>query len=160
MSAHHYGCGSQFPSKVRLVPIPDSDSSPPNPEDRPVLWYDGECGLCRHWVGRWKDRSGQRIRFRPAQDLGEGESALSPQRLAQAVHLVEPDGRISEGAAAVFRLRELGLGRPRLAAAYRSSPLFARFAEWTYRLVARHRLFFSCLTRLFHGRNGTRHDSA
>lgn len=76
------------------------------------------------------------------------------------MHLVEPDGRVSDGAAAIYRLRELGLGRPRLAKAYRSSPLFARFSEWSYRQVARHRSFFSCLTRLIHGRNEKHHDSA
>lgn len=101
---------------------------------------------------RWKRLSGNRIQFRSARDFPDGTSALSSEQLAQAVHLVEPGGQILGGAAAIFRLRELGQGRRRLAETYRSSPGFASFCEGSYRLVARHRSFFSCLTRTIRGR--------
>lgn len=101
---------------------------------------------------RWKRSSGDRIQYRPSQDLKLPEGNPARSQLDEAVHLVEPDGQTTSGAAAVFRLRELGLGQPRLARAYRSSPRFAWISDRFYRLVAGHRPFFSCLTRAIHGR--------
>ncbi len=54
---------------------------------------------------------------------------------------MEPDGRVSRGALAVFRALACGKG-PVVAlplAAYRFVPGFAALAEWGYRLVASHR---------------------
>jgi hypothetical protein len=64
-----------------------------------------------------------------------------------AVHLVEPDGRLSRGALAVFRALSYGTGWEAgiPLAAYRVVPGFAALTEWGYRLVASHRPFASRL---------------
>ena len=60
---------------------------------------------------------------------------------------MEPDGRVSRGAEAVFRALACGRGRTAALplAAYRLVPGFAAAAEWGYRLVASHRPFASRL---------------
>jgi predicted DCC family thiol-disulfide oxidoreductase YuxK len=103
-----------------------------------VLIYDGNCGFCRRWVARarrldWHDR----VRFLPMQDREAGRvSGRSSHALAQAVHLVRPDGKVFAGAAAVreyFRfvpggfLVRLGFAIPGATA----------FAEWVYAWIAR-----------------------
>ena len=74
-------------------------------------------------------------------------AAIPVEAFRAAVHLVEPDGRVSRGAEAVFRALACGAGRTAALpfAAYRFVPGFAAAAEWGYRLVAAHRPFASRL---------------
>jgi predicted DCC family thiol-disulfide oxidoreductase YuxK len=108
-----------------------------NPPAKPLLVFDGDCGFCRRWVERWRARTADRIDYLPFQELGDFPE-IPHERLAQAVHLIETDGAVYSGAEAVFRL----LGRPWL---YRL-PGMPMTSECAYRLVARHRQFFSKLT--------------
>src|ERR1019366_6346200 len=83
------------------------------------------------------------------------------ERFVHAVHFIEPDGRVSDGAEAVCRL--LSMGGPDLAAASRTwsrllliaydhVPGARAIGECAYRLVADHRLLFARLTTLLWGR--------
>ncbi|HEX6844473.1 MAG TPA: DUF393 domain-containing protein [Actinomycetota bacterium] len=110
---------------------------------RPTVLYDDDCGFCR-WsaatLGRW-DR-GRRLAFAPIQ---ASDDLLSPvpagERLA-AMHVIEPDGRVWTGGAALTRLAELLPGAKPIAAIGRAAP---GVAERAYRLVADRR---SALGRL------------
>ncbi len=104
---------------------------------RPLLIYDGECGFCRRWIDRWKRKSGDRIDYRPSQEVDEFPE-LPREQFQESVVLIETDGAVYSGAEAVFR----SLGREWL---YRL-PSVAPVSEWAYRLVARNRQFFSALT--------------
>lgn len=117
------------------------------------MLFDGDCDFCRYWVNRWKTRSGDRIEFLPYQEASEDFPFLREQDLAEAVHLVEVDGSVLLGAAAVFRTREVGMNRRGLTLLYQKHPWVAAFSEWAYRRVAKNRPFFSCVTGLIHGRN-------
>lgn len=68
--------------------------------------FDGSCGFCRKWVQRvqrW-DR-GQRLAYLPYQDAAAPDVAgRSRDALAQAAHLVRPDGEVFAGAAAAREL--------------------------------------------------------
>ena len=70
-----------------------------------------------------------------------------------AVQLVEPDGGVYGGAEAVFRALALNPHEGWLLDWYEHSPVFAHASEWGYRVVARHRTFFSAVTRVGWGRN-------
>ena len=129
-----------------LPPIQPSFSACP-PLSRPVVLFDGDCDFCRCRVDRWKASCGDRIGFLPYREAMDRFPVLSERDLKEAVHLVEPDGAILNGAAAVVRLRELGMGRRLLARMYRNHRWFAACCEWGYRRVARNRSLFSCLTR-------------
>jgi predicted DCC family thiol-disulfide oxidoreductase YuxK len=126
---------------------------------KPALIFDGDCGFCRFWLARWRRRLGDRIEYIPLQDaqVAERFPHLSTAQLTRAVHLVEPDGRVSSGAHAVFRAWTLG-GSRIPAWAYRSVPGFAFVSEAAYRLVADHRPLFFAITRLLWG-HSTNPDS-
>jgi predicted DCC family thiol-disulfide oxidoreductase YuxK len=119
---------------------------------KPVLLYDGDCGFCRLWVERWRRDCGGRAEFLPSQGARGRFPALAPEDLTEAVHLVEPGGRTSRGAEAVFRVLALqGGARRAWLALYEAVPLFRAASEAAYRLVARRRPLFSRLTKLLWG---------
>jgi predicted DCC family thiol-disulfide oxidoreductase YuxK len=116
----------------------------------PVLVFDGECELCVGWARRWQRAGGGNLECIPFQraDVAVRFPRLSSERLAQSVHLIEPDGTIRRGAEAV--LHRPGGGRLRcwLRRIYERSPAFARAAEACYRFMARHRRAAAAATRL------------
>lgn len=119
---------------------------------KPVLVFDGDCGFCRLWIGRWKRATGDRVEYVPSEKAAARFPQLSTDDLAEAVHLVEPDGRISRGAEAVFRsLAHAGGFRRAGLALYEALPPFRAASEAAYRFVAARRPLFSRLTRLLWG---------
>ncbi len=119
---------------------------------KPVLLFDGGCGFCRHWVERWRARTGGRVEYAPSQEAGARFPKLDPAGFAEAVYLVEPGGRVSRGAEAVFRsLAYAGGWRRAPEFVYERVPPFRGASELAYRLVARRRPLFSRLTRLLWG---------
>lgn len=123
------------------------------PPQRPVLLFDGDCNFCRRWISRWQDFTGDAVEYTPYQHASVAERfpELPSERMAQAVHLVTAGGAVHTGADAVFRALAAPTGRHWTVAAYQRLPAFARASEFFYGLVARHRVFFSSLTRLLWG---------
>jgi predicted DCC family thiol-disulfide oxidoreductase YuxK len=117
----------------------------------PLIVFDGDCAFCNQWVSRWKGITGDRVGYRPAQDVGERYPEIGPKRFAEKVWLIEPDGRATGGAGAILRLYGLAGEKPLLRWAYEESPLFAAAAEWAYGLVARHRKAAATITRCLWG---------
>jgi predicted DCC family thiol-disulfide oxidoreductase YuxK len=70
---------------------------------RPTLLFDGDCGFCRRFVERWRAELGGLVEMAPYQEAGARFPEVAPDELAQAIHLVEPNGWVSRGAEAVFR---------------------------------------------------------
>lgn len=103
---------------------------------KPTLLFDGDCHFCRCSVQRWKKATGDRIDYRPSLTSLE------------AVQLIETDGKIYNGAEAVFRLLTYTSGWKRdFLKLYEKFYIFATTSEWFYRVIARHRRFFSWLVR-------------
>ncbi len=120
---------------------------------KPVLIFDGECGFCRLWIERWREATGDRVEYLPSQNAAARFPQLAAGRLAEAVHLVEPGGRTSRGAEAVFRSLACAGGIFRAwSALYERVPPFRRASEAAYRFVAARRPLFSRLTLLLWGR--------
>jgi predicted DCC family thiol-disulfide oxidoreductase YuxK len=118
---------------------------------KPTLVYDGACGFCRLWVERWRRLTGDRVSYVAYQEAAGAFPGIPPERFAEAVHLVEPDGRVTRGAEAVFRTLAVAPGRGWLLGLYRRCPGFAPAAEAGYRFVAAHRPAFTRLTRWLWG---------
>ncbi|HEY3242518.1 MAG TPA: DCC1-like thiol-disulfide oxidoreductase family protein [Phycisphaerae bacterium] len=116
--------------------------------------YDGDCAFCAYWIGRWHARTGERVEYAPYQEAAGRFPEIPRTRFERAVHLIEPDGRVSSGAEAVFRV--LPYARRSAAAAamlwlYRRVPGVAALCEWAYRFVAGHRPQFTMLMRFVPG---------
>ena len=111
-----------------------------------VLIYDGDCQMCTRWmqrVRRW-DRAG-RIETLPLQapQVAERFPDLEPARLLEAMHFVEPDGRVTAGAEAAERMLGIlpmgwGLGW------VFHLPFARRVADRVYRTVAANRSRLGC----------------
>lgn len=118
---------------------------------KPLLIFDGDCGFCRRWIAYWQSLTGDRVDYAPYQEVGSRYPGIPTERFQSSVQLVEPDGRISGGADAVFRTLAT---RPKLRWlhwAYRKIPGVARLTEAAYRLVASNRIPFSRLTYWLYG---------
>src|SRR6266704_2960950 len=125
---------------------PPVASRGPMSSSKPLLIYDGECGFCRAWIARWRRATGDRVEYAPFQEAAARFPEIPRQRFAESVQLLEPDGRWTQGAEAVFRSLACAPGRGWLLWLYRRAPGFAPASEACYRFVARHRTGFSRLT--------------
>lgn len=133
---------------------PSTGQNIPGPRAKPVLAYDGDCAFCMHWVGRWRQKTGDAVEYVTSADAATRFPQARAKDFAKAVRLILPDGNVIGGAHAVFRLLEIGTGRSFLLRCYRHVPLFASVAEAVYRLVARHRPLASRMMRLRTGKGG------
>jgi predicted DCC family thiol-disulfide oxidoreductase YuxK len=118
---------------------------------RPVLLFDGACTFCRAWIPRWRHITGDRVEYVASQDAAGRFPAISPEALARAVHLVEPSGRVSQGAEAVFRSLASVPSRGWALALYRWLPGFAPVSEACYAWIARRRALAERVTRAVWG---------
>ena len=131
-------------------------SSPPLLSARPVLVYDGDCGFCIFWVTRWKRVTGERLEYRPYHEVVDRFPGVPVEAFRKAVHLIEPDGRVSSGPEAIFRALATVPGRGGWLRFYENVP-GARFVLDTgYRFVAAHRPGFYQLTKLTYGKEAVR----
>ena len=118
--------------------------------------YDGDCNFCKFWIIRWQRATEGRVDYIASQDprVAEQFPELPRERFEGSVQLIETDGRVYEGAEAVFRSMTYGPLHDWPLWIYRHVPGFAGLAELAYRFVAQHREGFSFLTRLLWGREG------
>jgi predicted DCC family thiol-disulfide oxidoreductase YuxK len=118
---------------------------------RAELLFDGACGYCRRWIERWRERfAAGGIACRPYQDA-LSDSAPPLDELSRAIHLIDSDGRVHRGAAAVFRAQAAVPGEGWRWWSYRRVPGFAPLAELGYRIVAANRALVSRVVRWTHG---------
>jgi predicted DCC family thiol-disulfide oxidoreductase YuxK len=124
------------------------------PSNKPLLIFDGDCGFCRRWINRWKTLTGDRVTYAPSQEVAHEYPDIAADEFRKSVQLIEPDGRRTSGAEAVFRTLVYG-GSPGWLRAYERSRWFAGLSEFVYGIVAGNRPTFSNLTRWFWGNPAT-----
>ncbi|MCB9735931.1 MAG: lipase maturation factor family protein [Deltaproteobacteria bacterium] len=118
-------------------------------DPRPLLVYDGRCGFCRRWIPRWRQLTGDRVRYAPflGADAPNPLPEVAPAALEGSVHLRLPDGRVVAGAAAVAELGAFtASGPPVFRWVYRHVPGAAAVAELGYRAVSAVRPVANALT--------------
>jgi len=123
-----------------------------HPPERPLAIFDGDCGFCRLWIARWKTMTGPKVDYAPSDEVAARFPEISRETFARAFQLVTPDGRVLEGARAVFATLAEVPGGGALDRAYRRIPGFAALADVAYGAVASHRRAASAVTRLLWGR--------
>jgi predicted DCC family thiol-disulfide oxidoreductase YuxK len=113
------------------------------PPDPVTVCYDGACALCAESVSRMRRvYHGGRIRWIPYQDLPSADPELArrlgSRDLGSALHVVEADGSVRSGAAAVLRIADI-VPRLRIFARLGRLPVVNRLVDPMYGLIARHR---------------------
>ena len=128
----------------RMVTVADRPATP-------LIVFDGDCGFCRQWVRRWEGITGDRVAYRPFQEVAGSYPEIGLDGFKARVWLIEPAGAARGGAGAVFRLYELEGDLRAPAWIYRHVPGFARVAEAGYDFVAGHRDAAMTAVRLLWG---------
>jgi lipase maturation factor 1 len=100
---------------------------------------------------RWRALTGDRVRYGTSREAAPLLPGIPASDFASSVVLVEPGGGVFRGAEAVLRALAQAPGHGRWLRLYQRSPVAARAAECAYRFVARHRSFFTRVTRLLWG---------
>ena len=122
------------------------------PPEKPLMIFDGDCGFCRRWIERWKLWTGGRVDYAPSQEAGTRFPEIPQEEFRRSVQLVTPDGRVFDGAEAVFRSLAFAPRGGALLAAYKAVPGFAAATELAYRTIASHRDAASAVTTVLWGK--------
>ncbi|MBI2992692.1 MAG: lipase maturation factor family protein [Gammaproteobacteria bacterium] len=120
---------------------------------RPVVVFDGDCGICREWVEYWRALTGGRFEFRPYQEAAPDFPEIAVAEFTEAIQLIEPDGTVASGAEATFQIYRGIAPYSLLPWLYRFVPGFRAVSESAYRFLSRHRGILSFLTHLLWGRD-------
>ncbi len=121
--------------------------------DKPTLVFDGDCSFCRLWIERWRELTGDRIHYAPYQQAAGDFPQIPREDFKRSVQLIQPDGKVTSAAHAVFQSLALAPGFGWMLWVYQHVPGAAPAAELSYRYVARNRNPLYKLTRLFWGRH-------
>lgn len=129
-----------------------------SPPARPLLVFDGDCHFCRGWIARWRETTGDAVDYASLQEQAARFPEIARSEFEREVKLIEPGGRVTGGADAVFRTLALGRGAGgrTLRWGYEHLPLAQPLLDLGYAFVARHRTFASTMTRLLWGDDLTR----
>jgi predicted DCC family thiol-disulfide oxidoreductase YuxK len=129
---------------------------------RPLLIYDGDCGFCGYWARYWQALTGDRVEYRPYQEVGARFPEISTAEFQRAVQYIAPDGRRASAAEASFLTLSHARGQGLWLALYRRLPGFAAVSELAYAFVAAHRPALYRVSLFLWGRRHEppRHDLA
>ena len=112
---------------------------------KPLLVYDNDCDFCRYWIAQWKHVTQDRIDYAPYQEVAARFPGIPLSAFQTSVQLILENGQVFSGAEAVLR----ALDNRFFLWCYCNLPGFGTFSEVVYRFVAKHRPFFSKVTRRF-----------
>ena len=74
----------------------------PAPGQRPLLIYDGDCGFCVYWARYWQKLTGDRVEYRPYQEVAAQYPEIPQAEFQRAVQYIAPDGTRASAAEASF----------------------------------------------------------
>jgi lipase maturation factor 1 len=123
------------------------------PTGLPVIVFDGDCGICRAAVDRWRAATGPQIQYAPSQEVAAQFPQIGEHEFRRAVHFIDTDGTASSGAAAVFRAMAHCGRKPGLWWLYPKLPPFAFAAELIYRVYAANRKPLTVIRRIWYGKD-------
>src|SRR5580658_4801938 len=123
------------------------------PAGTPLLVYDGDCGFCGYWARYWQKLTGERVSYRPYQEVAAQYSAIPEAAFQRAVQYFTPDGQHRASAAeASFLTLSHARGKGIWLALYRKLPGFAAISELVYAFIAAHRSAFYRMSLFLWGR--------
>lgn len=113
---------------------------------RYLVLFDADCPICVRSVKELERRDRHAaLEFQDIHDLEhrEMDPPISPEALERSIHLVDPHGKVREGADAVEIILTLLPGLSWISWFFRV-PLVRPLARLVYRLVARNRYRLTC----------------
>jgi predicted DCC family thiol-disulfide oxidoreductase YuxK len=114
----------------------------PVADSRPLLVYDGDCRFCVYSVRYWHKLTGDRIIYRPYQEVAAQYPTIPISDFQHAVQFITHDGNRACAAEASFLTLSYAPSRGFWLALYRKLPGFAAASELAYAFVAAHREAF------------------
>ena len=119
--------------------------------DRPLIIWDGDCGFCRRSALHMRAVTDDRVAYAPYQRVADRLPEIPVEQFREAVHLVEPDGRVTRGAEAILRAYATVPSRRWMLWSYSHLPGIRAVFDFGYRRVARNRGAVSWLTQMLSG---------
>jgi predicted DCC family thiol-disulfide oxidoreductase YuxK len=132
---------------------PTDAAKTPAASSRPLLIYDGDCGFCGYWARYWQKLTGDRVEYRPYQEVAAQYPTIAQADFQRAVQFIAPDGHHASAAEASFLTLSHARGKGFWLAVYRRLPGFAIVSEWVYAFIAAHRPAFFRISMLMWGTN-------
>ena len=132
---------------------PATSAKAPDLGPRPLLIYDGDCGFCGYWARYWQKLTGDRVEYRPYQEVATQYPDISQAEFQRAVQFIAPNGHRASAAEASFLTLSHAHGKGFWLALYRHLPGFAAGSEWAYAFIAAHREAFFRVSLLLWGRS-------
>jgi predicted DCC family thiol-disulfide oxidoreductase YuxK len=106
------------------------------------LVFDGDCAFCAYWARYWNKLTGDRVAYRPYQEVAAHYPAIPLADFQRAVQYIAPDGHVAGAAEASFLTLSHAPGKGLWLALYRRLPGFAAVSERVYAFIAAHRAAF------------------
>ena len=115
--------GRRNGAPVDSTPMPSRRLRVAQPPERPLVLYDGECGFCKTWIARWRQRTGEAVDYEASQVAGARFPEIAPEAFSAGGRSSSSrTGASFSGAEAVARLLALGGGRGAFLWIYRRVP--------------------------------------
>lgn len=124
-----------------------------NPPPKPLMIWDGECLFCKMWIERWREITAGKVDYATYQQAASQFPEIPLDQFKHAMAFIEPDGKTSFAAEAIYRSLRYRSSRKWLEWSYDHVPGFAAISESAYKFIARHRSFGSSVTRLLWGKD-------
>lgn len=131
----------------------DRDSSLNPKTAKPRLIFDGDCNFCKYSIRYWQKLTGDKVEYRPYQDVASQYPHLSTDDFKRAIQYISPEGETARAAEAGFLTLSHAKGQTLWLNLYRRLPGFAWLTECLYAFVASHRTLFHRLCVLGWGSN-------
>src|SRR5438552_7656345 len=124
-----------------------------NPPPKPVMIWDGECHFCKMWIERWREITAGKVDYATYQQAADQFPEIPLDQFKHAMAFIEPDGKTSFAAEAVYRSLQYRSSRKWLEWSYDHVPGFAAISESAYKFIARHRSLGSSVTHMLWGKD-------
>lgn len=132
---------------------PASAAEEPAAGSLPLLIYDGDCGFCVYWARYWQKLTGDRVHYRPYQEVAPQYPEISEAEFQRAVQYIAPDEQRASAAEASFLTLSHARGKAFWLTLYRHVPGFAPLSELAYAFIAAHRSGFYRISLFLWGKN-------
>ncbi len=127
------------------------------PKEKPVMAWDGTCGFCHYWVIKWRKLTGERIIFKPFQQVYQQVPDIDLKYFRQAIRFLDTDGRVYTGPEAVFQaLHQYGNKWRWVMPLYKNIWLFRFLSDLFYAFVSANRTWIYRVTIHLFGKNPAR----